>query len=461
MSGGASGGRAGRAASRISVVTETFPPEINGVAITLGRLVDALRARGHAVSVVCPRRPRREAEPEGGHVESAVSRTHGVAVPREERWRGRDDEVRVTRGHGARLPRGGEPKDGDVESSGTRVRGAALPFYRDVRIGLPAGRALRAAWADRRPDAVYIATEGPLGWSAVRAARSLGIPALSGFHTDFPAYASHYGIPWLAPAAWAYLRWFHNQTAGTLAASPALRGRLIRAGFRDVTVVGRGVDADRFSPVHRSRDLRRAWGAGDADLVALSVGRLAAEKNIPLAIEAFRAMARARPGTRLVIAGDGPLRAELGRAHPDALFCGMLTGARLSAHYASADVFLFPSETETFGNVTLEAMASGLAVVAYDYAAAGAHIADGESGVLAPRGDAAAFVEGAAALACIPERLPPMRRAARERAAAIGWAGVVSAFEDAVLGARPAFIPIRSGARAAGSRGAARRPTWT
>ncbi len=153
--------------------------------------------------------------------------------------------------------------------------------------------------------------------------------------------------------------------------------------------------------------------------MALYVGRLAPEKNVPLAVEAYRAMQRVQGAARFVIVGDGPLRGELERAHPDLVFCGMRTGADLAAHYASADVFLFPSETETFGNVTLEAMASGLVVVAYDYAAARIHIAHGESGVLVPRGDARAFVEGAArarSSAGAPARDAPARQGARGHA---------------------------------------------
>ena len=391
------------ASRRICLVTETYPPEINGVALTVARLAAELRGRGHAVSVVCPRRPRSELALAGRAAELGV----------------------------------------------TRVPGLALPCYPDVRVGLPAVRALAASWTAARPDAVYVATEGPLGWSAVRAARRAGVPVWSGFHTRFHDYAAHYGGRWLRAPALVYLRWLHNRTRGTLVGSAALRAELVAARFSDVSVVGRGVDSVRFGPSHRSSALRRAWGAGDGDLVALSVGRLAVEKNIPLAVDAYRAMRRAHASARLVIVGDGPTRRQLERAHPDALFCGMRTGDDLAAHYASADVFLFPSETETFGNVTLEAMASGLAVVAYDYAAAGAHVDDGVSGVLVPRADAAAFLAAVAELARHPERLPGMRRAARSHAETVGWDGVVDQFErflgvDGVADERPAETAVHT-----------------
>ena len=351
-------------------MTETYPPEINGVALTLARLAGGLRARGHAVSVVRPRQP-------------SDGRVGGE--------RGRDPEL-------------------------TLVRGFGLPAYKEVRVGLPAAGTLRDCWNERRPDAVYVATEGPLGWSAVRTANRLGVPVFSGFHTNFADYAGHYGLGWLAPVVQGYLRRLHNRTRGTLVASAELRRRLLGIGFNGVHVLGRGVDGELFDPARRSAGLRATWGAGSKDLVALYVGRLAPEKNVPLAVEAYRAMQRVQSAARCVIVGDGPLRGELEKAHPDLVFCGMRTGADLAAHYASADVFLFPSETETFGNVTLEAMASGLVVVAYDYAAARIHVAHGESGVAgAARGCARLRRgrRGARSSAGVPARDAPVRQSAR------------------------------------------------
>ena len=371
---------------RICIVTETYPPEINGVALTVARLTGGLRARGHAVSLVRPRQP---------------------TDPRVDA--GRDREV-------------------------TLVPGFAMPGYKEVRVGLPSCARLRDRWNERRPDAVYVATEGPLGWSAVRAANQLGVPVWSGFHTNFAEYARHYGLGWVAPLILHYLRGVHNRTRGTLVATPELRDQLRGLGFNRVSVLGRGVDSELFSPGRRSVALRTAWGVRAEDTVALYVGRLAPEKNIPLAVEAYRAMRSAQGAARFVVVGDGPLRDELEQAHPDLIFCGMRTGEQLAQHYASADVFLFPSETETFGNVTLEAMASGLAVVAYDYAAAGIHIARGESGVLVPRGDSGGFVEAAARLARRPASLADMRRRARAHAAAVDWSSVVEPFEALLTG---------------------------
>jgi glycosyltransferase involved in cell wall biosynthesis len=369
----------------VCVVTETYPPEVNGVAHTLGHLVRGLRERGHQVSLVYPRRP---------YVEG----------------------------------RGG----GDVRGT-TLVAGVGAPGYPGVRIGLPAGTLLTARWSRDRPDAIYVATPGPLGWSAVGVARRLRIPVVSGFHTNFHRYAGHYHAGWLQALVTRGLRRFHNATTATLVATDDLREELDAAGYRNLHVLGRGVDTRLFAPARRSAVLRAAWGAGDDDRVAVHVGRVAAEKNLGLAVDAYRALRHAGLAHRLVIVGDGPQRAALQRAHPDLVFTGMQSGEALAAHYASADLFLFPSETETFGNVVLEAMASGLALVAYDHAAARVHVTDGVTGVLAPLGDAAAFVQRTLALARSPE-LSALRRRARAVALDVAWPRVVHRFESLLLG---------------------------
>jgi glycosyltransferase involved in cell wall biosynthesis len=377
---------------RFALVTETYPPEINGVALTLGRFANGLNARGFEISVVRPRQ-------------------HG---------------------------------DGAAEEQAMAVAGLPLPGYRGLRFGLPAGAMLRARWVERRPDAVYVATEGPLGLSAVGAANALGIGVVSGFHRNFHRYVEHYGARWLQRPVGAYLRCFHNQTAATLVASEDLRRLLHAAGFRNLQVLGRGVDTVLFTPARRSPVLRAAWGATDDDLVVAYIGRLAGEKNIALAVDAYRAMQSVRPALRFVLVGDGPARESLQRAHPDLIFPGPCTGAELAAHYASADVFLFPSTTETFGNVTLEAMASGLGLVAYDYAAAHQHVTHTESGLLAPYGHRLAFIANAVRLACSPALLERIRRAARDAVMPVGWPQVVERFEALLM---EATSPPRPAAR--------------
>lgn len=364
------------------MVTETYPPEVNGVARTMGLMVQGLCGRGHSIQLVRPRQ---------GVGDAAVAQP-GL------------EEILVP--------------------------GFAIPRYAQLRMGLPAKQALLRAWKRTRPDVVHIATEGPLGWTALGAARKLGIPVATDFHTNFDAYSGHYGFAWLSRAVAGYLRRFHNRAACTMVPTDELAARLSALGFERLRVVGRGVNGAVFNPARRSRELRASWGAGDDDPVVLCVSRFAPEKNFPLVLETFRAMQALQPAARLVLVGDGPLLAELRYASTGPVIAGMLVNGALSAHYASADIFLFPSTTETFGNVTLEAMASSLAVVAYDYAAARQYIRHNESGLLAPFNDAAAFVREARRLAAEPALVDRLRRAARATAKQLGWDRIAGDFEQ-------------------------------
>ena len=363
----------------ICFVTETYPPEINGVALTLARLLQGLAARGHIVSMIRPYQ--------------------------------RDFDCIA------------------ADSSVTLVRGLPLPGYSGLQFGLPAGGVLKRLWTKQPPDVVYVATEGPLGWSAVRTARRLNIAALSGFHTNYHSYSRHYRLGCLQPLVFRYLRYLHNGTRGTIVPSLDLRDRLQALGFKNLTFLSRGVDSSLFAPERRCADLRERWGLSDRSLAVLYVGRIAPEKNLRVAVEAYYAMRQLDDSIKFILVGDGPLRTSLQKKHPNLIFCGMQTGAVLARHYASADIFLFPSETETFGNVTLEAMASGLAVVAYNYAAAKLHISHGETGLLVPCGDSKAFIDSAAQLVREARWLYKLRTQAREYAAALNWSHAIETFE--------------------------------
>jgi glycosyltransferase involved in cell wall biosynthesis len=367
---------------RIVMVSETYPPEVNGVARTIAIIVEGLRARGHALTLVRPRQ-------------------------------GPADQAQDGRGFGEML-RPGIP----------------IPRYSQLRLGLPSRGALLQAWRQTRPDIVHIATEGPLGWSALSAAHGLGIPVASDFHTNFHAYSSHYGFGWFARAVTGYLRSFHNRVNCTMVPTEEMAQDLARLGFERLRVVGRGVNSATFSPAKRDRALRELWSAPDEVPVALCVSRFAPEKNFPLVLDAYRAMRAVNPHTRLILVGDGPMAEELKRAGLGIVVAGRLVNGELSAHYASADIFLFPSTTETFGNVTMEAMASGLAVVAYDYAAARQHIVHGRSGLLAPVDDRIGFIEHAATLVRDLSRARRLGRLAREVAEPLGWDKVVVDFEE-------------------------------
>jgi glycosyltransferase involved in cell wall biosynthesis len=191
----------------------------------------------------------------------------------------------------------------------------------------------------------------------------------------------------------AWLRRFHNRGDATLVPTQELQQQLTDQGFKHVERLGRAVDTRQFHPGWRDAALRASWGLADDDIAVLSVGRLAPEKNLGLLIRSFRALQAERPSAKLIFVGDGPARGELQAANPDAIFRGIQRGDELARHYASADLFLFPSLSETFGNVTLEAMSSGLATVAFDYGATREHLRDGEHGAAVPFGDESAFVD--------------------------------------------------------------------
>ncbi|CAM2845347.1 Glycosyltransferase involved in cell wall bisynthesis [Pseudomonas gessardii] len=365
----------------ITLITETFPPEINGVANTLGRLCEGLRARGHQVELIRPRQDSDQSRPS-------------------------DDGLLL-------------------------CRGWPLPGYPGLQWGQSSMHKLLRRWKRQRPDVLYIATEGPLGLSALRAARRLGISVVSGFHTNFQQYSNQYGLGMLSRVLTHYLRWFHNRSTLTLVPSVSQRLELERRHFERLGMLARGVDSQLFHPVRRDNTLREGWGLGNDAIAVLHVGRLAQEKNLGLLKRCFDSLQATYPQRplKLVIVGDGPQRASLEKALPEAIFCGSRRGEDLARHYASGDLFLFPSLTETFGNVVLEAMASGLGVVAYDQAAATQHIRHGYSGALAMPGDEATFCDAANWLLDEQENLRRVRLNARQHASRQGWPAIIEQFE--------------------------------
>lgn len=228
----------------LALVTETYAPEINGVALTLGRIVDGAARRGHRITIIRPRQR---------HESPRYTVTHRLACKH------------------VRLP------------------GIPLPGYPQFRLGLPAGGRLGHLWRRDRPDLVHVATEGPLGASAITAARRAGIPVTSSFHTNFDQYTRDYRIGWLEPLVGAWLRRVHNRTLRTYVPTEDLRVRLETSGYRNLRILSRGVDAAQFNPARRDDGLRAAWGAGPRDPVVIHVGRMAAEKNYPLVFRAFAA----------------------------------------------------------------------------------------------------------------------------------------------------------------------------
>ncbi|HTJ96129.1 MAG TPA: glycosyltransferase family 1 protein, partial [Rhodocyclaceae bacterium] len=278
------------------------------------------------------------------------------------------------------------------------------------------------------PDIVHIVTEGPLGMSAVKTAAKLGLPMTSSFHTNFHRYSKHYGAGWLRGIIAGHLRKMHNRTAATFVPTQALAAELGADGFANLRVMARGVDTTLFSPHRRSLELRRSWGIADDDLAVIYVGRLAAEKNLRVVLAAFAAIKARRPDARMVFVGDGPMADKLRQQCPEAIFCGSRRGEDLATHYASGDLFLFPSLTETFGNVTTEALASGLGVVAFAHAAAAELIINNSNGVTVAAGDESAYIEAASSLAENRERLAVIRSRAAQSMQHLDWHHIVDTF---------------------------------
>ncbi|MFS0828723.1 glycosyltransferase family 4 protein [Pseudomonas phoenicis] len=366
----------------IALVSDTFAPEINGVANALAHLSEGLRQRGHRVDIVRARLP------------ADVAGQEGVDL---------------------------SPVTGWPWSGFAGLRWSRVSMHK-----------LWRRWRGQRPDVLYIATQGPLGVNALRAARRLGIAVVSGFHTDFAQCAGRYGSGLLARALTCYLRGFHRRTALTLVPSLSQRLELQRRGFERVELLAHGVDAHLFNPARRSRSLREHWGLGPEDLAVLHVGRLAAQHNLDLLGPCLAALQRASPQRRLrlIVVGEGPQRDVLAQRWPDAVFCGGQRGEALAEHYASSDLCLFPSLIDTLGSVVLEAMASGLVVVAFDQAAAAQHIRHGYNGALAMPGDSAGFIEAACWLFEDHESVRRVRLNARHHALQQGWPGVVERFEE-------------------------------
>jgi glycosyltransferase involved in cell wall biosynthesis len=318
---------------RVSLVTETYFPQVNGVSRTLGQLARHLTDRGDAVQLIHP------------------------------------DYGEAAEGEGPRVH---------------LVRSVSLPFYKELYLPVPPFHDARRALDAFRPDLVHIATEATLGLSLLRHALQSGLPTVSSFHTNFDQYSAHYRVGWSRGTIWRYLRWFHNRTRETYVPSPSTLDDLESRGFERLALWPRGVDNALFRPDRPGRaEVRARLGFGPADVVVAYVSRVAAEKNVAYLGEALARVAANRPGVQFLFVGDGPARPALERVMgPRATFAGYRTGEDLADHYAAADLFAFSSLTETFGNVVLEAMASGLPVVALRAGGVGDTVRPEETGLL-------------------------------------------------------------------------------
>ena len=374
---------------RISFVTDTWLPETNGVTTVLATMHQGLQQRGHTVQVIAPRYGRTE------------------------------DDVR------------------DI----VRRPSVVMPGYAHSRLALPFDRGTGRALQAFRPDLVHVVTEGPLGAAGRRFAVSSRIPLVTSFHTDFPRYAARYLGRWAVAPVRAYLRRFHGAAAITQTPSEATRSELAALGLSRTVVWGRGVDSMLFSPQRRSGARRQAMGAAHR-VVVLHVSRLAVEKDVDTLIACFqRAQDRLGDALCFVVAGDGPRAAAVRDALPYAIHRGFLGRPALADLYADADLFVFPSRTETCGLVVLEAMASGLPVIAANEGGVQENLRTGINGLALPGGDAAAFAAAIEELVIDRQQRHAMSQAARAFAKARDWERELEALE-------PLYASARAGAPA-------------
>ncbi|MEP6765517.1 MAG: glycosyltransferase family 1 protein [Gemmatimonadaceae bacterium] len=354
---------------RLAIFSETYAPQVNGVTRTLERLTDVVRERGGAVRVY------------------TVSEPGVVEQPHIERY-------------------------------------ASVPFwaYKELRLAWPSTKVVRASLEKFRPTIVHAASQFGLGLAGRRVARAMSVPFVTSYHTSLSAYASFYHLGALALPGWSFMRWFHNSGLRTYCPTHAIMREVEEHGFRNTALWSRGVDGERFSPSFRSTALRALMGANDDTIVVSYVGRLAAEKGLDVVARAVQIASVRRPG-KIVFAcvGDGPYDAEVRRLVPEGSWLpGKLLGQELSEAYASGDVFLFPSTTDTFGNVMLEAMASGMPVVGADVGPTRELLGDSRGWLVAP-GNAEAFADRLVALVDDRSMLNQARIDALEFASQSTW----------------------------------------
>ena len=370
---------------RIAIVTETWPPEINGVALSMMQLCQGLQRLGHKILLVRP----------------VQKETCAEFHPEQE----------------------------------CLVLSQPIPKYPSLQFGWPQYLKVTKAFEKFSPDVVHIVTEGPLGLTALQAAKAKKIEVSSGFHSPFQDFSRFFDIAFLVKPIQRYLTWFHNSTDVTCVPSQyteqALRGFGVTC---PLVVVGRGVDTARFSPKHRSQRLRQQWGVDADTRVMLYVGRLSPEKEVDVLIKSFHAL-QVQQGVNIkfVIVGDGPDRIRLSKmtTSKDVIFMGSLGGHELATAYASADVFTFASQADTFGNVVLEAIASGLPVIAYDYVCAHQHVKHNITGWLCSLGHTADLIQSICRLPALPQ-LRQMGLLASESVQHSSWQFPVQQLEQAL-----------------------------
>ena len=360
---------------RIALFTDQYAPQVSGLTLTLSRLVNRASELGHEVALISPRIG---------------------------------------------------PTDAPGTSLHLQLGGIPAPIYPEILMARPLDPQGARLLTEFQPDLVHVATEFIVGWSGVQWALRRGLPLVTSFHTNFPAFLSGYGMTPLNGLVWRYLRWLHAKSHRTYCPSQTTRRDLRDHGFNDVRIWSRGVDAELFHPRRRSEEVRREI-APDAEDILVYVGRIAPEKRLDILLEAFKLIRRKAPrATDLVLIGDGPMRRSIERRNlPGVRLTGYRRGEALAAAYTSGDAFVFPSDAETFGNVVMEAFASGLPVITVNEGGVADLVQPGITGMLVPARDPEALAEATLEALSDPSRLRDMGRAGRSFAKARTWPMVI------------------------------------
>jgi glycosyltransferase involved in cell wall biosynthesis len=323
---------------RIAYFTESLPPLTDGVSHTLTQLRNSLIAEGHDFIFFSP------------------------FVPELDGWSDKVYEI-------VSMP---------------------FPLYPKYRVALPALHDIKCKLDEFKPDLIHVCSPFLLGIAAYNYARSARIPRVASYHTRFVSYLKYYGFGWLEPFGWDYLRWFYNQSHRNFVPSRVTIQELDGKGFQNLALWERGINTHCFSPAFADNNLRNQWSPAGSP-IAIFIGRLVREKDIEVLIRAYRILKERNVDLKLVFVGEGPMHNDIAREIPDAIMAGFLQGMELSRAYASADVFAFPSTTESFGNVVLEAAASGLPCVVAGDGGVMNLVVDGETGFITQPKDAPDF----------------------------------------------------------------------
>ncbi len=369
---------------KLAIVTQTFWPEFNGVVTAIGNIACEMSKRGHDVCVIHPYNDTGQKQ---------------------------------------------ESEENSIKLF--RVHGFTLPIYPGFYYGLPVYHSIKKICRKNNIDVIHIATECPLGLAALFAARNLKIPVSSSFHTNFHSFVKFYSfVRKLSSLIFNYLKWFHNQTDITLVPSVTSKNILEERGFVNLSILARGVDTTFFTPDRCSKKLREKWAETSKSVVILCVGRIAPEKNFELAFKAYRKIKSETTDVQLVVVGDGPLLNTLRHKNPDVIFTGKLRGEPLAECYASADIFIFSSKTDTFGNVVAEAMASGLIVVGYDYASIRDLVENEHNGYAIPFDNEHEFIQTLNKVVQEKVSWPGIRENARKTCVNMDWGKIACQFEN-------------------------------